>query len=70
MRGVGLNPREQPFRLRLENRGATGTTEDTAPLVCLCHASEDEVAVRSYAARLADTRFATWLQEEQLLLGQ
>jgi hypothetical protein len=49
---------------------STTGTDDTAPLVFLCHASEDKVAVRSYAARLVEAGFATWFDEEQLLPGQ
>jgi hypothetical protein len=49
---------------------AVVTTEGVTPVVFLCHASEDKVAVRSYAARLADAGFATWLDQEQLLPGQ
>jgi hypothetical protein len=56
-----------------ENAAASnvaGHTEDTLPLVFLCHASEDKTAVREYAARLAQAGFATWLDEVDLLPGQ
>jgi hypothetical protein len=49
---------------------STAVIEDKTPLVFICHASEDKVAVRTYAVRLREAGFATWLDEEQLLPGQ
>lgn len=61
---------EADFPDSLQTSSALPSTKGTAPLVFLCHASEDKAAVRSYAVRLTDAGFAIWLDEEQLLPGQ
>jgi hypothetical protein len=69
---LGSSPYEQIEADFPENAAPSkpGVTATSAPIVFLCHASEDKSAVRKMAAQLVEAGFTTWLDEEQLLPGQ